>query len=257
MAFKRIIATLLIKNGQLVKSYGYTAWRPAGGLASALRNLDRWLVDEILILDISRRGGVNPEVLKTISMSSVSTPLVYGGGIRAKDDVVNLLEAGCDRIVLETLFLRQPDSVRELADMVGAQALIGCVPLVPGPDHPHLWSSTSNSDVMSDFITLINHCNSQPVSEIMVIDTRNEGFFGQACRSLHAKVIESGLNKGIIWFGGLDHEIAGILLKNPETVAVAFGNINFERELQIPRLRADILSQVHGELRRTRVGREQ
>jgi cyclase len=257
MAFKRIIATLLVKDGQVVKSYGYRSWRPAGRLVSALRNLDRWLVDEILILDISRRDSVNPDVLRTITESAISTPLIYGGGIRTESDVSRLLEAGCDRIVLETLLLRQPETVHQFADIVGSQALIGCLPLVSDERGVRLWNPEAATTRHQELPDLIAHCQNLPVSELMVVDSRNEGYLGKSCRSLHTGVIESSLTKGIIWFGGLDHKLAAELLSSPCTVAVAFGNINFEGELQIPQLRKAILSGEHNSLRRTRIGREQ
>lgn len=257
MAFKRIIATLLVKDGQVVKSYGYRAWRPAGQLVSALRNLDRWLVDEILILDISRRDSVNPNVLRTITESAISTPLVYGGGIRTENDLSRLLEAGCDRIVLESVLLRQPETVHRFADIVGSQALIGCLPLVEAGGEIRLWNPEAATRLPLEIPALFAHYESLPVSELMVVDAGNEGNFGMASRSLHAKVIESGITKGIIWFGGLDHRLAVELLGNTGTVAVAFGNINFEGELQIPHLRKEILERTHASLRRTRIAKEQ
>ena len=77
MNFKRLIGLIAVKDAQVVKSYGYSFWRPGGDLATCLRNLDRWLVDEIAIVDISRGGVLDERVLETIRRTPISTPLVY------------------------------------------------------------------------------------------------------------------------------------------------------------------------------------
>ena len=53
MAYKRLIAMVPVRNGQVVLSYGYARHRPAGRLDTVLKNLDRWGVDEITVMDIS------------------------------------------------------------------------------------------------------------------------------------------------------------------------------------------------------------
>jgi imidazole glycerol phosphate synthase subunit HisF len=112
MAYKRLVGVLAVRDGQVVKSYGYDFWRPAGRLCTALKNLDRWQVDEILVLDISRRDRVNDDVIREIRTARISTPLAYGGGIRKSEDVNPLLTAGCERFVLETMLFQYPDRIQ-------------------------------------------------------------------------------------------------------------------------------------------------
>jgi imidazole glycerol-phosphate synthase subunit HisF len=129
MASKRLIATLTVRDGRLVKSYGYASTRPAGDLRTALRTLDRWSADEILVLDISRRPSLDPVVLDAIARAEISTPLAYGGGIRSPEDLLRLMELGCDRFVVESLLFAASPVLDQLCDLAGRQALIGCVPL--------------------------------------------------------------------------------------------------------------------------------
>ena len=81
MAFKRLIAFVPIQNGQVVMSYGYLRHKPAGSLGTVLQNLDRWGIDEIAVVDISRgRNRPDFSILEQIRVSAVRTPIAFGGG---------------------------------------------------------------------------------------------------------------------------------------------------------------------------------
>jgi cyclase len=258
MAFKRIVGVLAVKEGQVVKSYGYNFWRPAGGLRTALMNLDRWLVDEILVLDISRNGKVDSRIVREIKASKISTPLAYGGGIRHHQDVDCLLAAGCERFVLETMLFQFPDRVYGLSEKVGAQALIASLPLTAGADGTWLVNGPyatnlkiPNSELEAG--SLCRKCNDWPIAEVLAIDSFNEGNAGTfSLVSEDGRHPLSELKKGIIWFGGIDFQQAAFLLELPSTVALGFGNINFEREIACSSLRRPLLRTRAGSLvRRT------
>jgi cyclase len=253
MAFKRIISTLFVKDARVVKSYGYRFWRPAGELRSALQNLDRWQTDEILVIDISRRAGLDPKVLREITSAGISTPLVYGGGIRTEEDIHRLLDVGCDRIVLENLALYQPDQIHEFSNLVGSQALIGSLPVVKTQQGIHLWQKESGQDAPLGIQEVLSRYEALPLSEVLLIDATHEGFSGRGHIGMETCVDTFPGSKGIIWFGGLDASIATRLLRHHRTVAVAFGNVNFERELRVPATRKAILGREEKSLRRTRI----
>ena len=131
MAFKRLIAIVPVQNGQVVMSYGYTRHKPAGGLGSVLRNLDRWGVDEIVVMDISH-GLEAPDFLliEQIRRAAIRTPVAFGGGIRSAEHAVAAVAQGCDRVVVETLMWQAPGEVARISDAIGQQAVIGAVPVV-------------------------------------------------------------------------------------------------------------------------------
>lgn len=252
MAYKRLVGVVAVKDGQVVKSYGYRFWRPAGRLRTALMNLDRWLVDEILVLDISRNDQVDPRIVAEIRASRISTPLTYGGGIRSHEDVDCLFAAGCERFVLETMLFRFPERVAKLADKVGAQALIASLPLPSTSggcwqvdrDYASRWGV---ADAERDAVNFCRTCNEWPVAEVLAIDSTNEGFAGRfslvTSNGVHPL---SELRKGIIWFGGIDQKQATMLLQSSATVAVGFGNLNFEKEVAMRSLRRFVLRQRSG-----------
>ena len=244
MAYKRIIGALTVKDGQLVKSYGYAAWRPAGSLITALKNLDRWAVDEIAVLDISRREALDPTVLKQIASAKVSTPIAYGGGIRSPADIHSLMELGCDRFVIESLIFRPGDTLNEIADITGRQALIASLPVMIGDQGISLWRPDATNGNRSRFEPVDSwreHLLSLPVSEFLITAVETEGHAGKFPQNLpHA--LRFLPDESVIWFGGLDTRTALACLKAPVTAAVAFGNPNHETELAMPSFRATALS---------------
>jgi len=246
MAFKRLIGVIPVKDGRVVKSYGYRFWRPAGDLVTAMQNLDRWNVDEILVMDISRQSTLNVDLLHKIKKAKISTPLTYGGGIRSPDDVAHLMDAGCERFVLETLIFDQPDMVRKIADIVGAQALIGSLPLVGAGgslriDPAYSGRFRNHPDKLSGK-QLCAIYNDLPIAELMITAMDREGYQGQfdVIGEDGRDDFLVGMQKGLIWFGGLSPHQASMLLKNKQTIAVAFANINTERELAISGIRKSI-----------------
>jgi len=246
MAYKRLVGVIPVKDGRVVKSYGYKFCRPAGDVVSALRNLERWNADEILLLDISRQPRIDPAIPMLIKQSGIATPLTYGGGIRCINDVNTLLAAGCERFVLETIAFNAPEKVKELADLVGAQALIASLPLTGFGASLALEQYYAKrfglAHEVLDPSLICRRMNELPVSEVLVIAFNREGYSGSfnlLGNDLCEKGFLSDINKGIIWFGGLSGNIAGRLLNDPQTTAVAFGNSNNEKELALTAIRGE------------------
>ena len=247
MAFKRLLGVITVKNGWVVKSYGYRFWRPAGGLGTALKNLDRWQVDEIVVLDISGMGAPDPAIVQEIKNSRISTPLTYGGGIHRPDHVDALLAAGCERFVLETMAFAYPERVAKLADRIGAQALIISIPSVHTKDDSWMVKTGTEGAKIGKHNTFpienaIKIGNELPVAEVLAIDRDNEGYSGQFSLSFpDGRHPFQDFKKGIIWFGGLDLKKAIKLMRDPSTVAVGFGHINFEKEVAMRLIRRYLL----------------
>jgi imidazole glycerol-phosphate synthase subunit HisF len=257
MAFKRLSAVVTIKNGRVVKSYGYGFWRPAGRLQSVLRNLDRWRADEIIILDVSGASHPDPAIVREIKSSKIATPLTYGGGLRDVQHLMMLLEAGCERFVVESLIFQNSAKISEFAKIVGEQALIACLPLTIDSGSCHVDRSYAQRwnvpDLNLTAQSLCKRYSTLPVAEVLAIDMLAEGHSGSfTLANAHQRHPLTGLNKGIIWFGGLNADQAASVLKLPETIAVGFGHVNLERELAIGTTRRHIFKcEGNSHIRRT------
>ena len=96
---KRIIGTIIVKSDYAVQSFGFKKYLPLGKPEILAKNLERWCVDEILIIDIDsskKKLGPNLNLLKRLRSLNLNTPLIYGGGISTYQDAFGI-KSGADR----------------------------------------------------------------------------------------------------------------------------------------------------------------
>jgi len=259
LASRRVIGVIAVHSGRVVKSYGYRARRPAGSITTALTNLDRWGADEIVLIDISRRPGVDPLVVKAIDRTALSTPLTYGGGLRGLHDVREVLNAGADRVLVESLLWEDPSEVERISAVIGGQAVVASLPVTGSRAGPlRAWSGPETRrprpEAIADWVRRIGET---PCEEVLVTDIDAEGSAGAFSPSLAEELGPqlAAVDRPVIWFGGLDAHAASAVLARPDTTGVAIGNPLVEGELVLPRLRASLRSSHPGLVRAVRHSR--
>lgn len=238
MAYKRLIAMVPVRNGQVVLSYGYARHRPAGRLDTVLKNLDRWGVDEITVMDISP-GLQQPDwrLLDEIRASAVRTPVSFGGGIRSAAHAVKAVALGCDRVVVESLLWDAPAEIAAISSAVGQQAVIGATPLVLLDGRLHAHRAQGGQPVAwREFEERIADA---AISELMLIDRAREGLLDGNAVAAHVPLRTQGPR--IIWFGGITRDQATGLLERPDTVGLAIGNPFLRHELAAFHVRQQVL----------------
>jgi cyclase len=123
---KRIIPKLLLKDGRNVKGREFAALRDVGHPVSNARIYDAQGADELMFLDITasteNRGILYDVVTRTAE--EVFMPFCAGGGVRAVEDIRNLLLAGADRVSINTAAVETPSLIEEGARLFGAQCLL-------------------------------------------------------------------------------------------------------------------------------------
>src|SRR5689334_2093384 len=126
MLAKRIIPCLDVKDGRVVKGVRFVGLRDAGDPVEAARRYDAGGADEITFLDITasheKRGIILDVVARTAE--GLFTPLTVGGGVKSEQDIKALLDAGADKVAINTAAVNDPDLVRRAADRWGAQAIV-------------------------------------------------------------------------------------------------------------------------------------
>jgi cyclase len=126
MLTKRIIPCLDVKDGRVVKGVGFVDLRDAGDPVEVATIYDREGADELCFLDITasheNRGTILDVVAKTAER--VFMPLTVGGGVRTLADIRNLLNAGADKVSINTAAVQQPDFVKEAAERFGTQCIV-------------------------------------------------------------------------------------------------------------------------------------
>ena len=225
MLKKRFIGVITVRNGWVVQSFGYRRYLPIGRLAVVVENLDRWGVDEIMVLAIDRSAkdlGPDVELLNTLSALSISTPLTYGGGIRNVEQALLVVQAGAERVCLDTALHGDPGALREISTHIGSQAVVASLPLSIEAGrilwYDHLARKQSSPDKAINRIF-----DDGLVSEALVIDWKHEGMRNGFEMDLLQRFPVAGIP--LIAFGGLS-EPAQIkrVLKMPQVAAVGVGN---------------------------------
>ncbi len=112
MLSKRIIACLDVRDGQVVKGVQFQQLRHAGDPAELARRYNAEGIDEVVVLDITATLEGRQALARTIASVAreIFLPLAVGGGIRSEDDAAAAIDAGADKVSLNTAALRSPSS---------------------------------------------------------------------------------------------------------------------------------------------------
>jgi len=126
MLSKRIIPCLDVKDGRVVKGVNFINLRDAGDPVEQARLYDEQGADELVFLDISATHEGRKTTLEIVGRvaDTVFMPLTVGGGIRAVDDMRNLLLAGADKIGINSAAVKTPELLSEGASRFGAQCIV-------------------------------------------------------------------------------------------------------------------------------------
>jgi len=126
---KRIIPCLDVKDGRVVKGVGFVDLRDAGDPVEVARLYDREGADELCFLDITASHENRKTILEVVSRTAeqVFMPLTVGGGVRTLDDIRALLNAGSDKVSINTAAVEQPEFVKAAAERFGTQCIVSAI----------------------------------------------------------------------------------------------------------------------------------
>ena len=122
----RVVAVVLVKNGHVVQSLGFSRYLPVGSPEIPLEYLHRWGIDEIVILDIdATREKRDPDFeLIERCAQECRVPLSMGGGIRSCETLRKVIQSGADKVILNSVLSSDPDVIAEGAKFAGRQAIV-------------------------------------------------------------------------------------------------------------------------------------
>ena len=123
---KRIIPCLDVENGRVVKGVNFVGIRDAGDPVEISKRYNDQGADEITFLDITASHEGRDTTIHTVEKiaSEVFIPLTVGGGIRTVEDIRRMLNAGADKVGINTAAIDNPDFVKEAADRFGSQCIV-------------------------------------------------------------------------------------------------------------------------------------
>ncbi|HMK56501.1 MAG TPA: imidazole glycerol phosphate synthase subunit HisF [Dissulfurispiraceae bacterium] len=126
MLAKRIIPCLDVKDGRVVKGVSFLNLRDAGDPVDNAIYYDKEGADELVFLDITASHEKRKIILDVVEKTAndVFMPLTVGGGIRNLDDIRNLLNAGCDKVSINTAAVQDPHFISKAAERFGTQCIV-------------------------------------------------------------------------------------------------------------------------------------
>ncbi len=126
MLAKRIIPCLDVNAGRVVKGVNFIELRDAGDPVEIARRYDEQGADELTFLDITASSDARDIILNVVEQvaDQVFIPLTVGGGVRSVEDVRRLLNAGADKVSINTAAVNNPQVVAEAAGKVGSQCIV-------------------------------------------------------------------------------------------------------------------------------------
>jgi cyclase len=126
MLTKRIIPCLDVKEGRVVKGISFVNLKDAGDPVAVAEAYDREGADELCFLDITASHENRKTIIEVVGQTAarVFMPLTVGGGVRTLDDIRALLNAGADKVSINTAAVQRPDFVKEAAQRFGTQCIV-------------------------------------------------------------------------------------------------------------------------------------
>lgn len=126
MLTKRIIPCLDVRDGRVVKGVKFSGLRDAGSPVELARAYQAQGADELVILDVSAtpEGRANQTETVEAVRAVLSIPLTVGGGVRRAEDAFRLLNAGADKVGVNTAAVERPEVLREIATRFGSQCTV-------------------------------------------------------------------------------------------------------------------------------------
>ena len=223
---KRIIPCLDVDNGRVVKGVRFVEIRDAGDPVEIARRYDEQGADEITFLDITASSD-NREIMVHVveaMASQVFIPLTVGGGIRKVEDVRRMLNAGADKVAINTAAVSRPEFVKEATDHFGSQCIVVAIDAKQvGPDKWEVFTHGGRKATGLDALAWAGKMTEYGAGEIMLTsmdrDGTKDGFDLKltrvVCDAVSIPVIASG---GV---GNLDHLVAGIIQGHADAVLAA------------------------------------
>lgn len=129
MLTKRIIPCLDIKDGRVVKGVNFVNLRDAGDAVENALFYDKEGADELVFLDITASYEKRKTTIRLANRvaESIFLPFTVGGGISTVDDIRNLLNAGCDKISINTAAVKRPAFIKESSKRFGSQCIVAAM----------------------------------------------------------------------------------------------------------------------------------
>jgi len=177
MLAKRIIACLDVRDGQVVKGVRFEELRHAGDPAALARRYNVEGIDELVILDITatlEKRGTMAATVRAVARE-LFIPLAVGGGIRGEADAEAVIEAGADKVSLNTAALSEPALISRLASRYGSQAVVVAVDAKRAEDGYAVYLRSGTAAAARDAVEWAKEAADRGAGEILLTSMDRDG----------------------------------------------------------------------------------
>ncbi|MDR1648157.1 MAG: imidazole glycerol phosphate synthase subunit HisF [Zoogloeaceae bacterium] len=178
MLAKRIIPCLDVTAGRVVKGTQFVDLRDAGDPVEVARRYDKQGADEIAFLDITASSDQRDILLSVIEACArqVFIPLTVGGGVKKVEDVRRLLNAGADKVSINTAAVNHPDLVAEASARVGSQCIVVAIDAKQAaPGHWRVYTHGGRNDTGLDAVAWARRVETLGAGEILLTSMDRDG----------------------------------------------------------------------------------
>ncbi len=223
---KRIIPCLDVDAGRVVKGIRFVDIRDAGDPVEIARRYDEQGADEITFLDITASSDNRDTMVHVVERvaDQVFIPLTVGGGIRSVSDVRRMLNAGADKVGINTAAVTRPEFVKDAADHFGAQCIVVAIDAKQvAPARWEVFTHGGRNPTGLDVIEWARKMTEYGAGEILLTsmdrDGTKDGFDLALTRAVSDAVSIPVIASGGV--GNLDHLVAGVLEGHADAVLAA------------------------------------
>ncbi|KPK39345.1 MAG: imidazole glycerol phosphate synthase subunit HisF [Gammaproteobacteria bacterium SG8_47] len=239
---KRIIPCLDVDAGRVVKGVKFVDIRDAGDPVEIARRYDEQGADEITFLDITASSDERATMVHVVEevAGQVFIPLTVGGGIRELDDIRRMLNAGADKVSINTAAVHRPEFVREASERFGAQCIVVAIDAkkVSADDEPYRWEIFTHGgrkptgiDALEWAQRMVAYGAGEILLTSMDRDGTKIGFDLELTRTISDNVSVPVIASGGV--GDLDHLVDGVTTGHADAVLAAsifhFGEYTVEQ----------------------------
>ncbi|MES9858391.1 MAG: imidazole glycerol phosphate synthase subunit HisF [Sedimenticola sp.] len=230
MLAKRIIPCLDVDAGRVVKGVKFVDIRDAGDPVEVARRYNQEGADEITFLDITASSDHRDTIVHVVEQvaSEVFIPLTVGGGIRVADDVRRMLNAGADKVAINTAAVFNPEFVKEATSRFGSQCIVVAIDAkrVSGEGEPSKWEIFTHGGRKATGIDAIEWAQKMVAygaGEILLTsmdrDGTKIGFDLELTRAISRAVTVPVIASGGV--GNLQHLVDGVVEGEADAVLAA------------------------------------
>ena len=228
MLAKRIIPCLDVTAGRVVKGTNFVALRDAGDPVEIARRYDEQGADEVTFLDITASSDQRDIILHIVEACAeqVFIPLTVGGGVRAIADVRRLLNAGADKVSMNTAAVENPDLVAESSAKVGNQCIVVAIDAKADADQPGRWQVFTHGgrrNTGMDAVAWARRVQELGAGEILLTSMDRDGTKAGFDLAL-TRAVADAVDIPVIASGGvgnLDHLADGVSVGHADAVLAA------------------------------------